>query len=865
MMTPLYAPRIHMVPMVATREGVLVPLNIPPPPNHPAIQHHLLQSFPRPPLPPPPLCSLPPPQYPSQQHQPPVARLKPIPLSTVPDVTPASQSSYMEEPDIEELDSSLTSGTKADTKENNPPEQKTDRVQTPDVAAKQRTISGSLNPGAAEFSPPVLAPDSWPQLSRPHHHVQPTPQQIPPNRMHDALLSRATASLSSPVVGAPISVPVNVGAPIRPSQEQASYAERKNLLERISDLELILEETTNKYDKEINHMKTQLVDQLDEHSKLKSKAKQYKQEAKNAQDIVQDFTKLQIDHERILKQMEDERKNWLSERTGKSVESKKLIVTMKIEIEEANKRNRELDTRSVALSKENALLKAKLQQIENELFSRDQATMNLRGDVLDLNEKYKGTQQKHVMERYNTAQLRLRIAYANCEAQIRERAKLENPEFYYLSLWLECQDNIKIRIDDNNHLYKEYVTSLHNSQDMEVKFEQEPPCPAIETAVPMLPLQRFDDILLGRPAPPLPSAPSNYHQNDSELKVLADLMRDTNMASFMAPPDTSQIPHFPNSSHLVPSTPAHLVASTPAIPSSNTHFQFSDLDMPPTNSSTRPPSSGGSSNTSRPPSKPLDLADFMKQQSRQPAAHFQIADTLSPVVSETRQPADNVPDFAIPSSVIPNLSGSNRSSPAAAAITQPTEPSRPPVRGRGRARTQRSGQSTVPPVVGSNQPVGSVSPRQVEQPTQPKVPGPPATRAPGARSGPERGAALKNRIKEKFSFLSEKEINKYLKRVKEDTDAQGIKVTPTIALLRVSELVELDYPSTPLNTSVPVVPEKTCVICHEGLNLMAVSRLGCGHDFHKKCVDQWFATQNHTCPTCRSHEPPVDMFPPLTR
>ena len=45
------------------------------------------------------------------------------------------------------------------------------------------------------------------------------------------------------------------------------------MLERISDLELILEETTNKYEKEINHMKTQLVDQLDEHSKLKSKAK----------------------------------------------------------------------------------------------------------------------------------------------------------------------------------------------------------------------------------------------------------------------------------------------------------------------------------------------------------------------------------------------------------------------------------------------------------------------------------------------------------------------------------------------------------------------------------------------------------------
>ena len=49
--------------------------------------------------------------------------------------------------------------------------------------------------------------------------------------------------------------------------------------------------------------------------------------------------------------MGEERRNWLSERTGKSVESKKLIVTMKIEIEEANKRNRELEMKSEALHK----------------------------------------------------------------------------------------------------------------------------------------------------------------------------------------------------------------------------------------------------------------------------------------------------------------------------------------------------------------------------------------------------------------------------------------------------------------------------------------------------------------------------------
>ena len=140
------------------------------------------------------------------------------------------------------------------------------------------------------------------------------------------------------------------------------------------------------------------------------------------------------------------------------------------------------------------------------------------------------------------------------------------------------------------------------------------------------------------------------------MNVLADLMRETAMPSFMAPPDTSQIPHFPNSSHLVASTPANL-------PGSNTHFQFSDLDIPPTNTSTRPPSNG-SSNNSRPPSKQLDLSEMMKFTSApQPGAHFQIADNPGPVISETRQPAASSDN--IPSSVIPNLSTSNRSSPTA--------------------------------------------------------------------------------------------------------------------------------------------------------------------------------------------------------
>ena len=45
-------------------------------------------------------------------------------------------------------------------------------------------------------------------------------------------------------------------------------------------------------------------------------------------------------------------------------------------------------------------LTEKLQQYETDLFSGDQAAMNLKSEVLDLNEKYKGTQQKHVLERF---------------------------------------------------------------------------------------------------------------------------------------------------------------------------------------------------------------------------------------------------------------------------------------------------------------------------------------------------------------------------------------------------------------------------------------------------------------------------------
>lgn len=68
--------------------------------------------------------------------------------------------------------------------------------------------------------------------------------------------------------------------------------------------------------------------------------------------------------------------------------------------------------------------------------------------------------------------------------------------------------------------------------------------------------------------------------------------------------------------------------------------------------------------------------------------------------------------------------------------------------------------------------------------------------------------------------LFRKEINNYLRRVKEETDKLGMKVTPTIALERVSVLVELDYPTIPPDTAKPTLPEKTCPICQVGLTFI---------------------------------------------
>ena len=42
-----------------------------------------------------------------------------------------------------------------------------------------------------------------------------------------------------------------------------------------------------------------------------------------------------------------------------------------------------------------------------------------------------------------------------------------------------------------------------------------------------------------------------------------------------------------------------------------------------------------------------------------------------------------------------------------------------------------------------------------------------------------------------------------------------------------------------------------CSICMADIRTRGLRRLDCGHEFHKRCIDKWKSTGNHTCPVCR--------------
>lgn len=268
-------------------------------------------------------------------------------------------------------------------------------------------------------------------------------------------------------------------------------------------------------------------------------------------------------------------------------------------------------------------------------------------------------------------------------------------------------------------------------------------------------------------------------------------------------------PAFSNTSLLTASTPSVLGGAV------NNHFQFSDMLDVPSSSVTRPPVSSGAStrppsNSSRPSSTgsrgPLDLSELMST-SAPNSSHFE----LSEIMAGSRQ-----------SDLVSPEQSSTHNLPSVAPMQKPVVPSsRGRGTGRGRARGVNSALGPVgvtSPSLPTSRPPGISQPSVV--PSVSRAPAPVVPQA-SSRVNPDKGTALKNRIKDAFPFLNEREIIKYLKRVREDT--QGTRVTPAIALQRVGDLVSADYPDPNAGAAQePVLPRNLCVICHEALNLQQV-------------------------------------------
>jgi len=339
----------------------------------------------------------------------------------------------------------------------------------------------------------------------------------------------------------------------------------------------------------------------------------------------------------------------------------------------------------------------------------------------------------------------------------------------------------------------------------------------------MLPLQRYEDIFLGREAPCIPKEwPPNKENNMFTDAFLANLMSQSiSMKPNLPPAPSTHLP--PAATTHLP--PAPIIASTPAPPSSAPHnqaphFSFSDIpELPESSTSfTRPPNF-------------LNNQPIYEQSTVEPRAVTPLEPRPQSHHSSVGSAPSPRPTVVSPSSIQPTFDIGE---------VPVTNRGRG---GRGRGNRNRTAQTTGPTPVGATPGQDAAPPQQ------------------------SKSQILKSNIKQSHPHLSDADISRYLVRVRQE-NKNLLKATPALILDRVNEMVEADNIRTgrvPRRSSSSNNNESDmCPICYEGYDSAATSRLGCGHLFHTHCVGKWMR-ENHTCPTCRSHQPPPSEFPPLGR
>ena len=664
---------------------------------------------------------------------------------------------------------------------------------------------------------------------------------------------------------------------IQPAKMNLSTEKGKELATRANQLETMVMTMKGQYEREIDHYKTQLCQQLDSYTRLKAKAKQLKADYKDKQIILAEQNKLKEDYDRLVIQIEEERKMRVNERTVKSIESKKLIMAIRAELEQQKQANIDSKSLIIARTREKEELVEKLAKVELELSKREDKVMNLKKDVIGVTQSYKLVQQQLVRKKFESANLKLKIAHANCTAQVRERSRLPAPERYNLTQWKICQEDARKKLEENERRYSQYVTSLHEAADPEmVQFEEEPRGPPVELGVPPLPLQRFDDILLGRVAPDLTPHPISNSTTtvNSQLKTAIINCELENIANIL---DGAHITPAPENMVVPPGLEAAVSSAVPSVSKFNSNN----------------PSTSASA-----------VEDYLSNQLN---------------VSNVSVPGSLDSSFSLPEHSMRNTPKIQQTmSPA---ISNPDSSPRSKGRGRGRGRGR-----IAAPTVGSNEPSAGRG-VSVDLPRQPKLTGPhvntssnpaestldvpstklrvpsdesmKASRAPrgdpsgdvdstiptwpsfpaecssiertgaeqkqmptqSVQSGSESNSftaqeawEMKQKLQELFPVLSDGDVTNYLDQLQKQRPYR-LKTKRQSLFERLVSLVSKDLERSEAmerGRKPSLSPDNTCVICLDSLTLGEVHVSDCAHRFHKACVDLWFATRNFTCPTCRT-------------
>ena len=686
----------------------------------------------------------------------------------------------------------------------------------------------------------------------------------------------------------------NFNHQILPANMNLSTEKGKELATKANQLETMVMTMKGQYEREIDHYKTQLCQQLDSYTRLKAKAKQLKADYKDKQIILAEQNKLKEDYDRLVIQMEEERKMRVNERTVKSIESKKLIMAIRAELEQQKQANIDSKSLIIARTREKEELVEKLAKVELELSKREDKVMNLKKDVIGVTQSYKLVQQQLVRKKFESANLKLKIAHANCTAQIRERSRLPAPERYNLTQWKICQEDARKKLEENERRYSQYVTSLHEAADPDmVQFEEEPRGPPVELGVPPLPLQRFDDILLGRVAPDLTPHPVSTSTTavNSQLKTARINCELENIANML---DGAHITPVPENTVVPPGLEAAVSSAVPSVSKYNSsnpstsasavedylsnQLNVSNVSIPGSLNSSLSLPEHSLRNTSKiqQPMTPAISTPDSSPRSKGRGRGRGRGRVAAPTIGSNEQSAGRGVSLDRPRQPKPTGSHVN-AIPAESTLDVPSTKFRVPSDESMKASRAPRGDpsedvdSTIPTWPSVPAECSSTEGTGAEQegvPTQSVQSGSGYRVGDSFRNNDSESNSftaqeaweMKQKLQELFPVLSDGDVTKYLDQLQKQKPYR-LKTKRQSLFERLVSLVSKDLERSEAmerGRKPSLSPDNTCVICLDSLTLGEVHVSDCAHRFHKACVDLWFATRNFTCPTCRTVQSSVN-------